>query len=85
MLAAFVLATAWQPNEALTRFWRVRLRSSLSPLATTMAAPVPEGAESVLSKAVGPGDGDGPGAASRKKRRHNPDDETDELEKNFKF
>jgi splicing factor 3B subunit 2 len=57
--------------------------------ATTMAAPVPEGAESVLSKAVGPsqgGDGDGPGAASRKKRKHNPqDDETDELEKNFKF
>ena len=52
---------------------------------TTMAAPVPEGAESVLSKAVGPGDGDGPGAASRKKRKHNPDDETDELEKNFKF
>lgn len=46
------------------------------------AAAVPEGAESVLSKAVGPPT-DGP--ASRKKRKTNDDDDEDELDKNFKF
>lgn len=48
------------------------------------AAPVPEGAESVLSKAVAPvGDESG---VSRKKRKHNnADDDEEELEKNFKF
>jgi len=48
------------------------------------AAPVPEGAESVLSKAVAPvGD---ESASSRKKRRHNnADDEEEEFDKNFKF
>jgi splicing factor 3B subunit 2 len=42
------------------------------------AAPVPEGAESVLSKAMAPGQ------TSSKKRKHNADDE-DALDKNFKF
>lgn len=46
------------------------------------AAQVPEGAESVLSKAILPNQDDG--GASRKKRKHNDDDE-DDLEKNFKF
>lgn len=45
------------------------------------AAAVPEGAESVLSKAVLPNQEEG---GSRKKRKKNPDEE-DELEKNFKF
>ncbi len=47
-------------------------------------AKAPEGAESVLSKAMLPTQDDG---ASRKKRKHNPsgDDDEDELEKNFKF
>eukprot|EP00536_Pseudo-nitzschia_multiseries_P005606 jgi/Psemu1/254661/estExt_Genewise1Plus.C_1070059 len=52
---------------------------------TPSAASVPEGAESVLSKAVLPG-GDGPGGASRKKRKTTAaDDDEDELDKNFKF
>jgi splicing factor 3B subunit 2 len=48
------------------------------------AAPVPEGAESVLSKAVAPvGDESG---SSRKKRKHNnADDDEEEFDKNFKF
>lgn len=45
-------------------------------------AQAPEGAESVLSKAILPNQDDG--GASRKKRKHNDDDE-DDLEKNFKF
>ena len=43
------------------------------------AAAVPEGAESVLSKAVAP-DGGG-----KKKRKLDDDDEEDALDKNFKF
>jgi len=54
--------------------------------AAVAPAAVPEGAESVLSKAVGPTTDDG---RSRKKRKTNnaaaADDEDDELEKNFKF
>ncbi len=47
-------------------------------------AKAPDGAQSVLSKAMLPTQEDG---ASRKKRKHNPsgDDDEDELEKNFKF
>ena len=43
------------------------------------AAAVPEGAESVLSKAVAPND------AGKKKRKLDDDDEEDTLDKNFKF
>jgi splicing factor 3B subunit 2 len=43
------------------------------------AATVPDGAESVLSKAVAPNDG------SKRKRKHDDDDDKDALDKNFKF
>lgn len=43
------------------------------------AAAVPEGAESVLSKAVGPSDG------GKKKRKLDDDDDEEALDKNFKF
>jgi splicing factor 3B subunit 2 len=43
------------------------------------AATVPDGAESVLSKAVAPNDG------SKKKRKHDDDEDEDALAKNFKF
>lgn len=45
----------------------------------TTATAVPEGAESVLSKAVGPNNG------GKKKRKLDDDDEDDALDKNFKF
>ena len=48
------------------------------PGGVTQAAAVPEGAESVLSKAVAPGE------AKTRKRKHNADDD-DALDKNFKF
>lgn len=48
------------------------------------SAAVPEGAESVLSKAVAQ-QGDGQGASRKKRKPNNADDEDDELEKNFKF
>lgn len=48
------------------------------PGGVAQAAPVPEGAESVLSKAVAPGE------AKSRKRKHNADDD-DALDKNFKF
>ena len=47
-------------------------------------AAVPEGAESVLSKAVGPQD-DGRNPSRKKRKTNAADDEDDELEKNFKF
>ncbi|KAL3925189.1 MAG: hypothetical protein SGILL_000581 [Bacillariaceae sp.] len=48
------------------------------PSGVAQAAPVPEGAESVLSKAVAPGE------AKSRKRKHNTDDDA-ALDKNFKF
>jgi splicing factor 3B subunit 2 len=48
------------------------------PGGVSQAAAVPEGAESVLSKAVAPGE------ATARKRKHNADDE-DTIDKNFKF
>ncbi|VEU35526.1 unnamed protein product [Pseudo-nitzschia multistriata] len=48
------------------------------------AAAVPEGAESVLSKAVVPG-GDGHGASRKKRKTNTADDGDNELDKNFKF
>jgi splicing factor 3B subunit 2 len=44
-----------------------------------VAATVPEGAESVLSKAVAPND------AAKKKRKQDDEDDEDALDKNFKF
>mmetsp|Transcript_29472 Transcript_29472/g.69310 ORF Transcript_29472/g.69310 Transcript_29472/m.69310 type:complete len:605 (-) Transcript_29472:3405-5219(-) len=54
------------------------------PGTTPSAASVPEGAESVLSKAVPPG-ADGHGASRKKRKTTSADDEEDELDKNFKF
>ncbi|KAG7341494.1 protein of unknown function DUF3582 containing protein [Nitzschia inconspicua] len=47
--------------------------------AVAKAAPVPDGAESVLSKAMAPGQ------KSSRKRKHNIDDDDEALDKNFKF
>ena len=49
------------------------------------AAPVPEGAESVLSKAVLPSQGGDEGSSRKKRKTNNADDDDDALEKNFKF
>lgn len=47
---------------------------------TTMAAPVPDGAESVLSKAMAPA-----GGSTSRKRKLDGDDDDDAFDKNFKF
>lgn len=52
---------------------------------TASAATVPEGAESVLSKAMAPSQHDPDGARKKRKINNQQDDDDDELEKNFKF